>query len=48
MFSSGESLLEYSAELVTYEEELEREKQYEASNKGCFIYFLEDKKKMIW
>ena len=46
-FSPGEFLLEYPAELITYEEALEREKQYETSNKICFIYFLEDKKKMI-
>ena len=42
MFSPGEFLLEYPAELVTYEEALEREKEYETSNKECFIYFLED------
>ena len=47
MFSPGEFPPEYPAELVTYEEALEREKEYETSNKGCFIYFLEDKKKMI-
>ena len=46
-FSLAEFLLEYPAKLITYEEALERQKQYETSNKGCFIYFLEDKKKMI-
>lgn len=46
-FNPGEFLLEYPAERISYEDAEKREQEYEASDKGCFIFFLEENRKLI-
>ena len=47
-FNKGEPLCEYSGELLTAEEGVRREAEYNKVNAGSYIYYFNFKSKKYW
>ena len=47
-FAPGSFLLNYPGDLISEKEAEKREKQYSKQSKGCFMYFFEHEKKVMW
>lgn len=47
-FAPGSFLLNYPGDLISEKEAEKREKQYSKQSKGCFMYFFEHEKKIMW
>ena len=49
VFTEGELLCEYSGELISHAEALQREGTYEKdSTLGCYLYFFQHKRTKLW